>query len=143
MFDAGSSRGAAQTVVLAAVTVGMALVGLIASAGFVVLAQRRQRQLGPVAAIGASPRPVRTVVVAGGALIGATSAVAGLVVGLGTWVLAAPAVERAADRRPARTDVPWALVLGAAAITVGTALVAAWWVAPSAARRRGTGAATQ
>ncbi len=51
-------------------TLAMALVGLIAAAGFVVVAQRRQRQLGLLAAIGATERHLRLVMLANGAIVG-------------------------------------------------------------------------
>ena len=48
-IDGGSDiSGAVTATIVAAITLVMALVGLVAAAGFVVVAQRRQRQLGPV-----------------------------------------------------------------------------------------------
>ena len=62
---------------LVATTLVMALVGLIAAAGFVVVAQRRQRQLGLLAAIGATERHLRLVMVANGAIVGVVAAAVG------------------------------------------------------------------
>ena len=44
-----------QAITVLAITVVLALVGLVAAAGFAVLARRRQRQLGLLAAVGGSP----------------------------------------------------------------------------------------
>ena len=52
-IDGGSDiSGAVTATIVAAITLVMALVGLVAAAGFVVVAQRRQRQLGLLSAIG-------------------------------------------------------------------------------------------
>jgi putative ABC transport system permease protein len=63
--------------VLGLATVVLLLVALIAAAGFVVVAQRRLRQLGMLAAIGATQRHLRLVLLANGATVGAIAAVAG------------------------------------------------------------------
>jgi putative ABC transport system permease protein len=57
---------------LGAVTVLMVLVSLVAAAVFTVIAARRQRQLGMLAAIGATRKQLRMVMVAGGAPGGRT-----------------------------------------------------------------------
>ena len=77
----GDETTAVAAFVLVAITIAMALVGLIASAGFVVVAQRRQRQLGLLAAIGATPRHLRLVMLANGAIVGVIAAVIGAGVG--------------------------------------------------------------
>lgn len=120
--------------VLTAGTLAMALVGLIAASGFVVVAHRRQRQLGLLSAIGASDRHVRLVMVANGALVGIVAAIAGTVLGIGGWIVAAPAVESAANQRISRATLPWLLIIAFAVLSVITATAAAWWPARVASR---------
>ena len=58
-------------------TVFLLLASLVAAAGFAVVAQRRLRQLGMLAAIGATQKHLRLVLVTNGAIVGAIAAVAG------------------------------------------------------------------
>ncbi len=115
----------------------MALVALIAAAGFIVVAQRRQRQLKLLGAIGATERQLRLAMVANGAIVGVLSAVVGSVLGLAGWVLAAPVVETAADHRINRFDIPaWGLVAGCMIRGCQVAsTAAAWWPARTIARQ--------
>ena len=124
---------------LVATTLVMALVGLIAAAGFVVVAQRRQRQLGLLAAIGATERHLRLVMVANGAIVGAVAAVVGIALGVVGWIAAAPAVEVAVGYRIDRFDLPWALIAECAALAVVMATAAAWWPAPQPRAHVGDG----
>ena len=96
---------------LAASTMALSLVGLVAAAAFVVVAQRRQRQLGLLTAIGATDRHVSMVMLADGAIIGVVAAVVGTALGVAGWLLAAPAIESVADRRIDRLDLPWGLIV--------------------------------
>ena len=125
---------AAAAGVLGVAEVVLLLVSLVATAGFVVVAQRRLRQLGMLAAIGASERHLRLVMVANGAVVGTMAAAIGGAVGLVGWWLAAPGLERAAQQRIDRFDVPWALVVLAMVLAVLTATAAAWWPARVLAR---------
>ena len=75
--DGGSDiSGAVTATIVAAITLVMALVGLVAAAGFVVVAQRRQRQLGLLSAISASARQLRLVMIMNGAIVGTVAAIA-------------------------------------------------------------------
>jgi putative ABC transport system permease protein len=130
----GSDKQAVAVGMLAVSTLAMALVALIASAGFVVVAQRRQRQLGLLAAIGATPRHVRLVTVANGMLVGVVAAAVGGALGVAGWIVAAPAVESAANRRIGRFDLPWTVVLSILLIAVVMATLAAWWPARATSR---------
>jgi putative ABC transport system permease protein len=103
--------GPVAATVLVGVTLAMGLVGLVAAAGFVVVAQRRQRQLGVLAAVGGTDRHVRLVTVANGLILGVAAAVAGGTLGVVGWLLAAPAVESAAGHRIPRGDLPWGLIV--------------------------------
>ncbi|HEX8858652.1 MAG TPA: hypothetical protein VGC06_06055 [Actinomycetes bacterium] len=58
-------------------TIGLLFVGLLAMAGFTVMAQRRLHALGMLAAVGAGDQHVRLVLLANGAVVGAVAAVAG------------------------------------------------------------------
>lgn len=128
------SNGPVGALVLVAVALAMTLVGLIAAAGFVVLAQRRQRQLGLLAAIGATQRHLRLVVVAHGAIVGIVAALVGGVVGIVGWIAVAPAVEQVADHRIDRFDLPWGVIAGCLALAIATSVAAAWWPARRVAR---------
>ena len=90
-------------------TVFMLLASLIATAGFAVIAQRRLRQLGMLAAIGATEKHLRLVLLWNGAIVGAIGALIGTVAGLALWVAVAPTLEPALDYRLDRFSLPWAL----------------------------------
>ena len=75
------SKTAAAIVVLVLETIGLLFVGLVAAAGFAVMAQRRLRALGMLGALGATDRQVRLAMVANGMVVGAVGAVTGAVVG--------------------------------------------------------------
>jgi putative ABC transport system permease protein len=133
------SRGRSQQATAAAGTLGLAtvallLVSLVAAAGFTVLAQRRLRQLGILAAIGATQRHLRLTLLANGAVVGAIAAVVGTTAGLAGWIAVAPQVETAAGHRIDRLDVPWWLLGTGMLLAVVTATAAAWWPARAVAR---------
>ena len=67
-------------------TIGLLFVGLLAVAGFAVMAQRRLRSLGMLSSLGATDRHVRIITLANGAAVGVTSAAVGAAVGLAGWV---------------------------------------------------------
>jgi putative ABC transport system permease protein len=129
-----STQGAVAGVALALVTVLLLLVSLVAAAGFAVIAARRQRQLGMLAAIGATRKQLRMVMVAGGAIVGVIAAVAGTVAGLAGWLVAAPHLESFAGHRIDRFAIPWSLVALGMVLAVATATGSAWWPARVAAR---------
>jgi putative ABC transport system permease protein len=112
----------------------MVLVSLVAAAAFAVIAARRQRQLGMLAAIGATRKQLRMVMVAGGTLMGLIAAAAGAVTGLAAWFAAAPHLEAFAGHRIDRFAVPWDLVVLGMLLAVLTAAGAAWWPARAASR---------
>ena len=120
--------------VLGEAIVALLFIGLLAAAGFVVIAQRRQRQLGLLAAVGATERHLRLAVVANGAVVGAAAAVAGAIVGVTGWIAAEPRIEAAAGYRLERFDIPWWVVAAGMALAVAAATGAAWWPARVAAR---------
>jgi putative ABC transport system permease protein len=129
-----SEKATAAAGVLALATVVLLLVALIAAAGFVVVAQRRLRQLGMLAAIGAAQKHLRLVLLANGATVGAIAAVAGTAIALLGWIALAPRFERATHHRIDRFDLPWWLIGVGMLLAVVTATAAAWWPARAVAR---------
>ncbi len=129
-----STQGAVASGMLGAITVLLLLVGLVAAAGFAVIAARRQRQLGMLAAIGATRKQLRMVMVTGGAVVGVIAAVAGTAAGLAVWIAAAPGLDTFAGHRIDRFAIPWDLVALGMLLAVVTATGAAWWPARAAAR---------
>ena len=125
----GAQNQAAAVGALAAGAVVLLLVGLVAAAGFVVVAQRRSRQLGMLAATGAADRHLRLAVLAHGAAVGVVAGVVGAAVGLLGWMAAAPRFETVANHRIQRFDLPWPLIAASLALAVLTATAAAWWPA--------------
>jgi putative ABC transport system permease protein len=128
-----------EQAVAAVVTFGLAavallLVALIAAAGFVVMAQRRLRELGMLAAVGASERQVRLVTLVNGVFVGLIAAVVGIAAGVLVWVAAKGAVESAAGHRIQGLSVPWWLLVTSLVLAVLTATAAAWWPARAVAR---------
>ena len=130
----------AAVAVLGTATVAMVLVSLIAAAGFVAVAQRRQRQLGVLGAIGATEKHLRFVVVVGGAATGVVAATVGVTFGLAGWIAAAPHLEGSVGFRIDPWNIPWWVVAGAAVLAVTTSTIAAWWPARTVARLPITGA---
>jgi putative ABC transport system permease protein len=124
----------AAVLVLAMATVALLLVSLIAVASFLVVAQRRLRQLGMLAAVGATDRDLRLVVVANGVVVGAVGAVVGAILGVAAWVVIAPSLETAVGHRIDRFDIPWWLIVAAMLLAVAAATAAAWWPARTIAR---------
>jgi putative ABC transport system permease protein len=135
-----SERGSANEGVFAAVgvlgvaTVALVLVALLAAAGFVVVAQRRLRQLGMLAAIGATERHLRLAMVANGLAVGVVAALAGAALALLGWIAVEPRLETALGYRIDRFDVPWWLITTGMLLALLTATGAAWWPARAVAR---------
>ena len=134
-----SSRSAANQALVAAVvlvisTLGLVFIGLMAVAGFAVMAHRRQRALGMLGSLGATDRHLRLVVIANGAAVGVTAAVVGGVVGLAAWFALVPTVESIANHRIDRFSLPWWAIGIAILLTIVTAIAAAWWPARAVAR---------
>lgn len=133
-----ASRGDGSALTLVAVVaiteVALVLVSLIAATGFVVTAQRRQRQLGMLAAIGATEKHLRLVTLSNGALVGLVGSFAGAALGLVTWFATAPLIGRRAGSRVDRFGVPWWLVALIVILAVATTTIAAWWPARIVAR---------
>ena len=108
-------------------TVFLLLATLVAAAGFAVIAQRRLRQLGALAAIGATEKHLRLVLVTGGAVVGAIGALVGAILGLAIWLALVPTLEPAVGHRIDPLSLPWALLAAIVFVAVLGATAAAWW----------------
>ncbi len=104
---------------------GLLFTGLIAVAGFTVLAQRRLRALGMVGALGATDRHIRLVMVANGAIVGAVATLTGAVTGLLLWIAYAPRLQASAGHRVDVLNLPWLVIAVVMAFAVLTATRAA------------------
>jgi putative ABC transport system permease protein len=129
-----AEAASATIAVLVLATIGLLFVGLLAVAGFTVMAQRRLRALGMLGAVGAGDRHIRLVLLANGAVVGAVAAMIGTTVGLAGWFAFSPRLERLAEHRIDRFQLPWWAIGVAMLLAVATAVAAAWWPARSAAR---------
>jgi putative ABC transport system permease protein len=137
----GADEGVFAAVgVFGVATVALVLVALLAAAGFVVVAQRRLRQLGMLAAIGATERHLRLTMVADGAGVGAVAALAGASLALLGWIAVEPRLETALGYRIDRFNVPWWLIVTGMLLALLTATGAAWWPARAVARTSIVGA---
>lgn len=128
------NKTAAETLVLVLGTLGLLFVGLMAVAGFTVMAHRRLRSVGMLGALGATDRNVRGVMLANGAAVGVTAAVVGTIVGLAGWLGFVPTLESITGHRIARFSLPWWGIAAAMILTFITAVAAAWWPARAVSR---------
>ena len=115
-----------QTIVTAAVTLGMLLIALMAIGGFTVLAQRRLRSLGMLGSLGATDKHIRMVVWANGVVVGVAGAVAGFVLGLVIWLAYRPSLESGAHHVIGVFQLPWQVIGIAMALAVAATFLAAW-----------------
>lgn len=129
-----SRRTTNASLAFGVVAMAMLLVSFVAAAGFVVLAQRRMRQFGLLAATGATGRHLRLVVLASGAMSGVVGAVLGAVAFAPLWIVITPRLESGTGHRIDRLNLPWWLVGSALLLAVVTATAAAWWPARFATR---------
>ena len=124
----------AAVVVLVVATIAMLFVSLVAAAGFVTLAQRRLRQLGMFAAVGATNRQLRLVMIVNGAVVGIVAALIGTMSAIVAWIAFAPTFGRAAGHRVDRLGIPLWILAAGLLLAIGAAIAAAWWPARSVAR---------
>jgi putative ABC transport system permease protein len=130
----GNYQPAPELAMFSVATVFMLLASLVATAGFAVIAQRRLRQLGMLAAIGATEKHLRLVLLTNGAVVGAIGALIGTVAGLALWVTVAPTLEPVLDYRLDRLSLPWPLLAMTVVVAVLGATTAAWWPGRAVAR---------
>jgi putative ABC transport system permease protein len=129
-----SNRGADALAMFSVATVFLLLATLVAAAGFAVIAQRRLRQLGMLAAIGATGKHLRLVLLTNGAVVGAIGALLGTIAGLALWVALVPTLEPAFGHRIDPLGLPWALLAMVVLVAVFGATAAAWWPGRAVAR---------
>jgi putative ABC transport system permease protein len=128
------NQSASALAMFSVATVFLLLASLVSAAGFTVIAQRRLRQLGMLAAIGATERHLRLVLLWNGAVVGAIGAMIGTVVGLALWLAVLPTLETAFDHRIDRLSLPWTLLAMVVLVAVLGSTVAAWWPGRAVAR---------
>src|SRR5580658_5544433 len=119
-----------ETISLAAAVLGLLLIAMVAAGGFTVLAQRRLRSIGMLAAQGATVSNIRLVVRANGVATGAVGAVAGFALGLVAWLAYRPHVEASAHHVIGVFQLPWTVVW----VSVILAVLAAYAAAARPAR---------
>ena len=129
-----SNPGGDALAMFSVATVFLLLATLVAAAGFAVIAQRRLRQLGMLAAIGATGTHLRLVLLTNGAVVGAIGALLGTIAGLALWVALVPTLEPAFGHRIDPVSLPWALLAMVVLVAVLGATAAAWWPGRAVAR---------
>ena len=107
-----------ETISIAAAVLGMLLIALVGIGGFTVLAQRRLRSIGMLAAQGATERHIRLVVLANGAATGVVGAVAGFVLGFLVWLAYRPSAEASAHHVMGVFELPWTVIVIAMVLAV-------------------------
>jgi putative ABC transport system permease protein len=122
---APSSGFSPGTIVLVVAILGLLFAGMIASAGFTVIAQRRLRALGMVSALGATRRDVRRVMTANGAIVGMAATLAGAAAGFAAWFAYAPHLQARTAHRIDELSLPWWTIGVTTACAVLTAVRAA------------------
>jgi putative ABC transport system permease protein len=115
------------TIVLIISVLGLVFIGLVATAAFTVMAQRRQRALGMLSSLGATEADVRFVLIADGLIGGVVGAVIGGAVALGGWLWYYPHLETATAHRTDPFNLPWAAVIIGLLLAVATSVIAAVW----------------
>ena len=115
------------TIVLIISVLGLVFIGLVATAAFTVMAQRRQRALGMLSSLGATEADVRFVLIADGLIGGVAGAVIGAAVALGGWLWYYPHLETATAHRTDPYNLPWAAVIIGLLLAVATSVIAAVW----------------
>jgi putative ABC transport system permease protein len=118
----------------AAVTLGMLLIALVGVGGYTVLAQRRLRAIGMLAAQGATGRHIRLVVRANGLITGVVGAVIGFAVGLAAWLAYRPSVEASDHHLIGVLQLPWTVIGVAMLLAVVASYLAAARPARAVAR---------
>ncbi|MFI6323934.1 FtsX-like permease family protein [Nonomuraea sp. NPDC050556] len=125
-----------ELVVAVATGVVMAVLETVLLAGpaFAVGLRRRRRELAMLAAHGASPSHLRTVVLADGLILGGSAAVLATVLGVVLGIAGSPVAGRLGGML-GPVEVPWLYVLGVAALGLVSGLLAALVPAVQAGRQ--------
>jgi len=121
---AGGDYGGA-TMILILGSLALVEAALIASAAFAVSIRRRQRELGLLAAAGATPRQLAGVVLAEGAILGLAACVAGAAVGLVGAIALTPWLDELTQRRNPPLVVDLAGIAAPVAVGLLATMIAA------------------
>jgi putative ABC transport system permease protein len=113
---------------------GLIFIGLIARAGFAVMAQRRLRALGLLSSLGATDRHVRSVMMWNGAVVGVVGTALGAAAGLAAWFAYVPRLQTSAGHAIDPFNLPWWVIGVSMALAEFTAVRAARKPARSVAR---------
>jgi putative ABC transport system permease protein len=114
-----------ETISLVAAVLGMLLIAMVGAGGFTVLAQRRLRSIGMLAAQGATVSNIRLVVRANGVATGVVGAVAGFALGLVAWLAYRPQAQASAHHVIGVFQLPWTVVWVSLVLAVLAAYAAA------------------
>jgi putative ABC transport system permease protein len=123
-----------QTISIVLVTMAMLLIALVAIAGFTVIAQRRLRAIGMLGALGATDKNIKLVVRANGFFVGLIGAAVGFAVGFAAWLAYRPTLETSAHHVVGPFQLPWIVIVVAAALAVAAAYFASTKPARAMAR---------
>ena len=115
-------------------TIALLIVGLLAVASFTVMARRRSRQYGLLAAAGADARQIRTAIAGTGVATGLFASTLGAITGLVAALAVVPRLESLVNHR-IDFAAPWWTVLPTVALATAAATIAAWWPARAIARQ--------
>lgn len=115
-------------------TLALVEAALVASAAFAVSIRRRQRELGLLAATGATPRQLAGTVVAEAAILGAIAAIGGVIVGILGALALTPWLDELTQRRNQPLVIDLGGLIAPAAIGLVASLVAAIVPARTVAR---------
>lgn len=121
---AGGDYGS-TTMILILGSLALVEAALIASAAFAVSIRRRQRELGLLAAAGATPRQLAGVVLTEGAILGLAACVAGVAVGLASAYALTPWLDQLTQRRNPPLVVDLAGIAAPVAVGLLAAIIAA------------------
>ena len=122
------------TIVLVVAVLGLIFIGLVAVAGFSVMAQRRLRALGMLSAIGATERNVRLVMIVNGMVVGVAAALAGAVLGFAAWFGYAPALQQDTGHVVDAANLPWWAIATGIVLAIATSVLASLRPATTMAR---------
>jgi len=125
--EPSSSPFGPADVVLVVSVLGLVFIGLVASAAFTVMAQRRQRALGMLSSLGATEGDVRFVLIMDGAIAGLLGAMAGVVIGFAGWFWYYPHLEIATAHRTDPLNLSWTTLVIGVILAIATAVIAAAW----------------
>ncbi|THA59200.1 FtsX-like permease family protein [Streptomyces sp. A1136] len=134
-YDGSSTRAVELTVLATVVGLAVLEICLLAGPAFAVGARRSARQLGLVGANGGDRRHIRAIVLSGGLVIGATSAVVGTALGTALTLGLRPVLEEYLGLRWGGFEVRPLELLAVALVAVLTGLLAAIVPAVTASRQ--------